>query len=65
MVDRTIRLSDDLAAKVRVASASMGLSSQQFIVAATSTAIATMADHDPIMRLVFEQVTKPRETADA
>jgi hypothetical protein len=58
MVDRTLRLSDELAAKIRVAAVATGLSSQQWIIAACDAAIQSMAQHDTLMATVFDQLAK-------
>jgi hypothetical protein len=44
---RTIEMSPQLNRAVRIASATMEMSAQAFITASISTAVVSMAEHDP------------------
>lgn len=52
-MELVVRLPDDLERKVQVASAAIGLSSREYVQASVAAALATHAEHDPIVATAF------------
>lgn len=59
---RTIRFPDGVLRRANLAAASCGMSTNEFVCAATEAALVTLGEHDSLLRAAFDHIASQPPT---